>query len=201
MSLRPTISKEEINQMPKAVFEGNIEIVQTEEQAQGAMAYLLAQKVVGIDSETRPSFKKGKMYKVALLQVASEECCFLFRLNITGLIKPLIGLLENPAIIKIGLSLRDDFMLLHRLERFTPQKCIDLQDFVDAFGIQDKSLQKIYAILFEQKISKAQRLSNWESDVLTDAQQLYAATDAWACLRIYKSLIRRNPNELSENIS
>ncbi|KAA6346848.1 Ribonuclease D [termite gut metagenome] len=195
------ISKEEINRMPKAEFQGKIYVIQTEDEAQKAMAYLLEQKAVGIDSETRPSFKKGKTYKVALLQVASEEYCFLFRLNITGLMKSLIALLENPAIVKIGLSLRDDFMLLRKRETFTPQKCIDLQDFVAAFGIQDKSLQKIYAILFERKISKAQRLSNWESDVLTDAQQVYAATDAWACLRIYNLLIRMNPDELSDTIS
>ncbi|KAA6323937.1 Ribonuclease D [termite gut metagenome] len=201
MNLQPNISKEEINRMPKAEFQGKIYVIQTEAQAQEAMTYLLSQKAVGIDSETRPSFKKGKTYKVALLQVASEEYCFLFRLNITGLINPLIELLENPAIVKIGLSLRDDFMLLRKRATLTPQKCIDLQDFVASFGIQDKSLQKIYAILFERKISKTQRLSNWESDVLTDAQQVYAATDAWACLRIYNLLIRMNPHELSENIS
>ncbi|MDR2860051.1 MAG: hypothetical protein LBV64_06675, partial [Mediterranea sp.] len=99
------------------------------------------------------------------------------------------------------LSLRDDFRVLHKLGAFTPQSCIDLQDYVCPFGIQDKSLQKIYAILFEEKISKAQRLSNWESDTLTDAQQLYAATDAWACLQIYNLLIRINSHELSESIS
>jgi ribonuclease D len=201
MNLQPNISKEEISQMPKAEFQGKIYVIQTEAEVQKAMAYLLSQKAVGIDSETRPSFTKGKTYKVALLQVASEEYCFLFRLNITGLITPLIELLENPAIAKIGLSLRDDFTLLRKRAMFTPQKCVDLQNFVSAFGIQEKSLQKIYAILFEKKISKTQRLSNWESDVLTDAQQVYAATDAWACLKIYNLLISMNPHELSENIS
>ncbi|KAA6349015.1 Ribonuclease D [termite gut metagenome] len=201
MNLRSSISKEEINRMSKAEFQGKIHILQTEAETKTAVAYLLLQKTVGIDSETRPSFAKGKTYKVSLLQVASEEHCFLFRLNFTGLNQPLIELLENPAIVKVGISLRDDFTVLRKLATFSPQMCIDLQNYVSLFGIQEKSLQKIYAILFEEKISKAQRLSNWESNELTNAQKIYAATDAWACLKIYNLLIHIHPHELSENIS
>ncbi|KAA6332264.1 Ribonuclease D [termite gut metagenome] len=193
MNLRKNISKEEINAMPQVEFQGKIHIIQTEDETKEAFAYITSQERVGIDSETRPSFKKGKTHKVSLLQIALEEHCFLFRLNLIGLTRPLIELLENPAITKIGVSLRDDFMLLRKLTTFTPQSCIDLQNSVGSFGIQDKSLQKIYAILFEKKISKAQRLSNWESEVLSDAQQRYAATDAWACLKIYDLLFQNNP--------
>ncbi len=174
--------------MPKAAFPGRIYVVHTDADVEKAVAYLTEQAVVGIDSETRPSFTKGQTHKVALLQISSEECCFLFRLNATGLTRPLVELLENPSVIKVGLSLRDDFMMLRKRAPFTQQGCIDLQDFVRPFGIQDKSLQKIYGILFQEKISKSQRLSNWEVDILTDAQKLYAATDAWACLRIYNLL-------------
>ena len=127
------------------------------------------------------------------MQVASVEHCFLFRLNLTGLTLPLIMLLENPQITKVGLSLHDDFMMLHKRAPFEPRGYIELQEYVRPFGIQDKSLQKIYAILFGQKISKNQQLSNWEAPVLTEAQQIYAATDAWACLNIYSRL-----NELKE---
>lgn len=148
----------------------------------------MSQPILGIDSETRPSFTKGQSHKVALLQISSEECCFLFRLNMTGLTQPLVDLLENPGIIKVGLSLKDDFMMLHKRAPFNQQSCIELQDYVRQFGIQDKSLQKIYAILFKEKISKSQRLSNWEADVLSDGQKQYAATDAWACLNIYNLL-------------
>lgn len=174
--------------MPKAVFPGRIYVIQTEAEAEKAVKYLTSQRVVGIDSETRPSFTKGQSYKVALLQISSEECCFLFRLNHTGLTQTIIALLENPSVIKVGLSLRDDFMMLRKRAHFKQQACIELQDYVNAFGIQDKSLQKIYAILFGEKISKSQRLSNWETDVLSDAQKLYAATDAWSCLKIYNLL-------------
>ena len=188
MVIKRTISKEEIKELPKAVFEGPIYVIQSEKEADKAVAYLQAQQILGIDSETRPSFTKGQSHKVALLQISSDECCFLFRLNMTGLTQSLIGLLENPEIIKVGLSLRDEFMMLHKRAPFNQQGCIELQDFVRPFGIQDKSLQKIYGILFKEKISKSQRLSNWEADVLTDAQKQYAATDAWACLNIYNRL-------------
>lgn len=188
MVIQRSINKEELKELPKAVFPGRIVVIQTEAEAEKAVGYLSTQKAVGIDSETRPSFTKGQSHKVALLQISSEECCFLFRLNHTGLTPAIIELLENPNIIKVGLSLRDDFMMLRKRAPFKQQACIELQEYVNAFDIQDKSLQKIYAILFNEKISKSQRLSNWETDVLTDAQKQYAATDAWACLNIYNLL-------------
>ncbi|MEG1659548.1 MAG: 3'-5' exonuclease [Bacteroides sp.] len=188
MIVKRTITKEAIKELPKAIFAGQIQVVQTEAEADKAVAYLQTQKVVGIDSETRPSFTKGQSYKVALLQISSKECCFLFRLNITGFTSSLVELLEDPTVAKIGLSLRDDFMMLHKRAPFNPQRCIELQEYVRSFGIQDKSLQKVYGILFNEKISKSQRLSNWEADVLTEAQKQYAATDAWACLQIYNLL-------------
>ena len=188
MVIKKTIKKEDIKEMPKVLFPGRIHLVQTPWEAEKAVTYLKKYSLLGIDSETRPSFTKGQSHKVALLQISSDECCFLFRLNMTGLTQSLIGLLENPEIIKVGLSLRDDFMMLHKRAPFNQQGCIELQDFVRPFGIQDKSLQKIYGILFKEKISKSQRLSNWEADVLTDAQKQYAATDAWACLNIYNRL-------------
>ncbi|MDR0745679.1 MAG: 3'-5' exonuclease domain-containing protein 2 [Mediterranea sp.] len=190
MVIKRRINKEELEEMPKTVFPGRIFVVQTEMETEKAIKYLASQTVVGIDSETRPSFTKGRLHKVALLQISSEECCFLFRLNHTGLTASIIGLLENPSVIKVGLSLRDDFLMLRKRALFRQQSCIDLQEYVDAFGIQDKSLQKIYAILFGEKISKSQRLSNWDTDALTYAQKLYAATDAWSCLKIYKLLER-----------
>lgn len=188
MIVRRTINKEEVKDLPKTIFPGRIYVIQTEEETVKAIAYLETQLILGIDSETRPSFTKGQSHKVALLQISSEDCCFLFRLNMTGLTQSLVNLLENPAIIKIGLSLRDDFMMLHKRAPFKQQGCVELQDYVRQFGIQDKSLQKIYAILFKEKISKSQRLSNWEADVLSDGQKQYAATDAWACLNIYNLL-------------
>ena len=188
MIIKRTIDKEALKDMPKATFEGQIHVVQTPQEAEKAVAYLRQYPIVGIDSETRPSFSRGRIYKVALLQISSDEHCFLFRLNLTGLTLPVIQLLETPSVTKVGLSLRDDFMMLHKRAPFQPRAVIELQEYVRPFGIQDMSLQKIYGILFGQKISKSQRLTNWEADTLTQPQQLYAATDAWACLNIYHKL-------------
>jgi len=188
MTIKQFIDKEEVKEMPKAAFPGKIHVIQTEKEIEKAIRYLLTQPAVGIDSETRPSFTKGQTFKVSLLQISSDEQCFLFRLNHTDLSQPLVDFLENPSVIKVGLSLKDDFMMLHKRAPFTQQACIELQDYVDDFGIKDRSLQKIYAILFERKISKSQRLTNWETDTLTESQKIYAATDAWACLKIYTLL-------------
>lgn len=186
---QPTIDKKLISEMPKVVFPGRIIIIYTEDDARKAVAYLNRCSVVGVDTETRPSFKKGKVNSVALLQVATSDTCFLFKLNRIGIPDFLEEFLQND-VLKIGLSLRDDFNMLRRANNKDPRvgNWIELQDYVSRFGIQEKSLQKIYAILFGEKISKSQRLSNWEADVLTEAQQQYAATDAWATLRIYQKL-------------
>ena len=188
MIIRKSIEKEEIKEMPKVTFPGQIHIVNTPWEAEKAIAFLRNYSLLGIDSETRPSFNMGQIHKVALLQVASVKDCFLFRLNLLGLTVPIITLLETPHIIKVGLSLKDDFMMLHKRAPFEQHNCIELQDYVREFGITDKSHQKIYAILFEEKITKSQRLSNWEAEELSIPQQLYAATDAWACLKIYQLL-------------
>ena len=187
--IRPTITKEEINDMPKVEFAGTIHVINTPEEAENAVAKLLAQPMVGIDTETRPTFKRGEMHQVALLQVATDNESFLFRLNKTGLTRPIIGLLESKTTQKIGLSLKDDFLLLHKRASFEPRNYTELQAFVREFGIEEMSLQKIYAILFEKKIAKRQQLSNWEAEALTEAQQQYASIDAWACLQIYHKLI------------
>ena len=186
--LKDKISKEEVNEMPKVVFEGQMFVVDTPEQADFAVRYLRQFDLLGIDSETRPAFKRGEIHKVALLQIATDERCYLFRLNKFGMTLPLINLLENPHIAKVGLSLKDDFMMLHQRAEFEPRGVVELQTYVTQFGIKDLSLQKIYANLFGQKISKAQRLSNWEADELTIPQQQYATIDAWACIQIYRKL-------------
>ena len=190
---QPTIDKKLISEMPKVTFPGRIIIIYSVEEARKAVAYLNRCEVVGVDTETRPSFKKGKINDVALLQISTRDTCFLFRLNRIGIPDFLEEFLLND-VLKIGLSLRDDFNMLRRANKkdLRVGNWIELQDYVGRFGIEEKSLQKIYAILFGKKISKSQRLSNWEADVLTEAQQQYAATDAWATLEIYMKL---NGNE------
>ena len=187
--IRNTINKAEIATMPKVLFEGRIFVIFTEDDAVKAVEYLKGHAVVGVDTETRPSFKRGVTHKVALLQIATQDTCFLFRLNHLGMPQVLQDFLMSDT-LKIGLSLKDDFMMLRRRKNVNAEEgnWIELQDYVGRFGIEDRSLQKIYANLFGQKISKSQRLSNWEADSLTEGQMRYAATDAWACVQIYNCL-------------
>ena len=182
--------KEDIPMLPSVGFTGKIIVVMTANEAKKAVDYLLSQDVLGVDTETRPSFRKGENYQVSLLQVSSREICFLFRLNLMGMPPAVIRLLENKEVPMVGLSWHDDLTMLRRRANFEPGRFIDIQDMVGDLGIVDLSLQKLYANLFHQRISKRQRLSNWNADVLNDKQKLYAATDAWACIKLYDEIRR-----------
>ena len=189
IQIKNKITKAEIAQMPKVQFSGRIFVIFTEADAEKAVEYLKTQHIVGVDTETRPSFKRGLSHKVALLQIATSDTCFLFRLNRIGMPAFLQDFLMGDT-LKVGLSLKDDFTMLRRRKDVHVEEgnWIELQDYVGRFGIEDRSLQKIYANLFGQKISKSQRLSNWEAETLTESQMKYAATDAWACVEIYNCL-------------
>ena len=182
------IAKADIAQMPSELFEGRIIVIHSVGDVEKAINYLRGFPIVGIDTETRPSFAKGKTYEVSLLQISTEDTCFLFRLNYIGMPKALVDFLQDGRQLKVGLSLKDDIQNLNRKHKFEPRGFLDLQHYVKEMGIEAQSLQKIYALLFGKKISKSQRLTNWEADVLTDRQKGYAATDAWACVHIYKHL-------------
>lgn len=191
--LLSTISKEELNQLLVETFEGKIEVVQTKEDFERVLQILNQEEVIGFDTETKPVFIKGKRNKVALLQVATSANCYLIRLNRIGFPEGLTDFFNND-VIKVGLSIKDDFLMLrgrdHALE---PRSFIELQSFVKEYGIADNSLQKIYAIIYGKKLSKAQRLSNWEAEELSVGQKTYAALDAVACRQIYLELKQNHP--------
>lgn len=184
-----SISKEQISTLPIASFQGEITVVDTPDDVSNAVQILEREKFIGFDTETKPSFKKGHANKVALLQLSTIDHCFLFRLNHLGMGEEISRLMENENITKIGLSIHDDFNVMHRSSNIVPRGFVELQSLVKDYHIEDISLQKIYAIIFGEKISKGQRLTNWEAASLTPQQQRYAATDAWACLRIYNFLM------------
>lgn len=188
MELKTKITKDELADYPMEAFNGKIYVIQTELEAERAVAFLKTQSVVGFDTETRPAFVKGKSNQVALMQVSTDTQCFLFRLNLIGITKSLADFIKDPSVIKIGLSLKDDFRSLNKKKSIEPVNFIDLQTYVKTFGIEDNSLMKIYAIIFGKRISKAQRLTNWEADLLTERQLKYAALDAWASREIYVRL-------------
>lgn len=182
--------KARIQQLPRALFEGRIEVILSESEAAKAVDFLLSQPIIGLDTETRPSFRKGVKYYVSLLQVSTRDICFLFRLKHTGMCPPIIRLLEDTTVPKIGLSLHDDLHQLHEVAQFEPGHFVELQHKVKAFGVEDLSLQKLFANFFGERISKGQRLTNWEADILSESQKRYAATDAWACVLLYEEMER-----------
>lgn len=184
------ISKELLQWMPIAAFEGEVIVIDKPEQVEDAVRYLGKQKTVGVDTEARPSFQRGIHYPTALVQIASHERCYLFRLTHIGMPQELADFFANPDICKVGLAFKDDINGLRRRRNFTPANCIDIQKLVAQYGILDMGLQKLFAICFEKKISKAQQLTNWENSHLTPEQARYASTDAWATLLIYEDLLK-----------
>ncbi|MDE7396154.1 MAG: 3'-5' exonuclease domain-containing protein 2, partial [Muribaculum sp.] len=177
-----------LSTLPLTTHQGRIIVIEDSNQEQEALNELSRHSIVGFDTETRPAFHKGRINSVALIQISTGETPYLFRINKFGLTPHMIDFFENQSITKVGLSIKDDFFMLRKIADMHPQSCVELQDMVKDFEITDSSLQKIYGILFGERISKGQRLSNWEAAQLTDAQCKYAAIDAWACLRIYHTL-------------
>lgn len=185
----PSISNEEAAALPAAQFGGRIVVVDTEEALERAYLHLSQQSVIGFDTETRPNFKAGHLNRVALVQLSTEDCCWLIRLcRMPKFPEKLIRLLTDEKLIKVGVAVTGDIIGMNRIRRFRAKGFFELQDDVKRFGIENFSLRKISAIVLGERVSKAQRLSNWEAMTLTGQQQMYAATDAWVCLRIYKAL-------------
>ncbi len=182
--------KKEITALPCVVFKGRIISIISPKETEKAVDYLLSCDILGVDTETKPTFRRGEQHQVCLLQVSSRDTCFLFRLNHTGMTPAIKRLLEDTTVKKIGLSWHDDLRALQAREEFKPGLFIDLQNIVPELGVQDLSLQKLYANFFQEKISKRQRLSNWEAPVLTDKQKQYAAIDAWSCINLYEEMTR-----------
>lgn len=185
---KKTIDKEVINDFPAFLYEGEVIVVEREEDVDKAVAFLSGYEHIGFDTETKPAFKKGEVHPVSLLQLGVENKVYLFRLNKCGLTPSLRRLLASEKNVKIGVGIRDDVKFLRRLADFRPGSFVDLQAYAVNFGIEEKSFSKLMAIIFEVKISKRQRTSNWEAPVLSEAQIRYAATDAWGALRMYRKL-------------
>ncbi|HDR52265.1 MAG TPA: 3'-5' exonuclease domain-containing protein 2 [Mariniphaga anaerophila] len=183
---KESITKEELTELPLKWFNGDIYVIDKPGQVDDVAEYLSAQSVIGFDTETRPSFKKGVVNKVSLLQLATLNDAFLIRVNKVGLPASLREILASPNIIKPGVAIRDDIKGLQGISRFNPGGFVELQDYARDLGIQNFSLKKMAAIVLGFRISKSQQLSNWEADHLTEAQQIYAATDAWTSLKIYQ---------------
>ena len=188
LEINKSISKEELNELPVESFNGEIIVIDYASDIRKILPFLKKQKVLGFDTETRPTFKKGEMNEVALLQLSTSKTAFLFRLNKTKLPEELVDILSDPEITKVGVAIKDDILALKRLSKFTPEGFVEIQDKVKDFEIENFGLKKLSGLLLGFRISKAQQTSNWEADILTEAQIKYAATDAWVSLEIYNRL-------------
>lgn len=191
MLYQSKIEKSDISTLPPCDITGEIIVIDRSEDVAAAIEDLKQCPLIGFDTETRPSFRRGESNTISLLQLATEKRAYLFRLKKIGQNQQLKDLLESNDYLKVGLSVHDDFHSLNRWMPCRPNNFIELQRYVKAFGIEEMSLQKIYAIVFHKRISKRQQLSNWEAEELTPAQQQYAAIDAWACRNIYYELQRK----------
>lgn len=185
------ITKEYIRGLPLLAFEGQIHVIETEEDSDRAVSELRKFDILGFDTEKKPTFLKGEYNPTAMVQLSTIDNAYLFRLNKIGYHEPLFDLMADGAIVKYGISIDDDLKELIRLRKFAPQGFTDLNSIATEIGTVHIGVKKLAAIFLEKRISKGQQTSNWENPVLTSHQQRYAATDAWICVRIYNELIEK----------
>jgi ribonuclease D len=188
MKFRSSIKKEEINELKMLKFPGKIHLVTNTEEAIGIAAELEKEDILGFDTETRPSFKKGESYDVSLLQLSTKTDAYLFRLNKMSFPKELAQLLADPNIVKAGVAVRDDIKSLQKLQPFKEEGFCELADFAKELGVQNFGLRALCAIFLDFRLSKRAKITNWEQPKLTAAQIEYAACDAWVGLEIYKQM-------------
>jgi ribonuclease D len=195
-----SISTEELGKLEYASFPGRIHVIDSVgAEFNRAIAYLRSQKIIGFDTETRPCFGPNQpRYGVSLLQLSGPEKAYLFRVKDMGMHRRLCNLLADKSIIKVGAAIHDDIRGLEKLRDFQADGFVDLQKIVADYGIRDKSVKKMTAIILGFRISKTQQLSNWEAETLSEPQCKYAATDAWVCREMYLKLMRSEKNPLKE---
>ncbi|MDX2432157.1 MAG: 3'-5' exonuclease [Bacteroides sp.] len=182
------ITHEEVAELDLIQFDGPITLIRTEDEFQDEIEAISRHSILGFDTETRPSFKKGVSYPTSLIQLSAPDHAWLIRVSRIGYPKELLKLLTNPDVIKVGSGLSDDIRRMRCDFLFEPGGFLDLQSYVEAFQIWEKGLKKLSSIVLGHRISKSQQVSNWDADKLTEAQLRYAATDAWICLEIYNEL-------------
>lgn len=197
-----SITPKDIEKLEFASFPGKICIIDSVgSEFNRAVAYLRSQKIIGFDTETRPTFSQDQpRYGVALLQLSGPDKAFLFRINKLGMHRRLCNILASEKIVKVGAAIHDDIKGLQKKHDFVPASAVDLQKIVCEWGIRDKSVKKMAAIILGIRISKTQQLSNWEADKLSESQCKYAATDAWVCREMYLKLLASEKNPLKEEI-
>ena len=185
---RKTISRDELNSLPINSFKGNIRVIEDLEGINEVLPLIQKAKCLGFDTESRPSFRKGSNNRIALLQLATDDDAFLFRINKTKLPETLVRILSDPGLVKVGAAIRDDIKGLQKYSDFVPAGFVELQNYVSDFGIENSGLRKLAGIVLNFRISKRYQVSNWENKTLSEGQIQYAATDAWVSYKVYSAL-------------
>ena len=183
------ITKQEVNALPLMKYEGKYQIIDDESQVKAAVAACKNASILGFDTETKPAFRKGEFYPVALLQISLPDMAYLFRLNKISLSEDIVSLFEDPTIKIAGIGIRDDIKDLQKLRNFEPQGFVDLNEFGAKLGFESIGARNYAGMFMNHRISKSQQVSNWENAELTESQISYAATDAWICLEIYDKMM------------
>lgn len=194
----PNIDNDEIVKLPRLSFEGEAFVISTEDELREKIKLFSASSILGFDTESKPSFKKGRNNGIALVQLSDEKTALIIRVKEVGLPSELVAILENEKIVKVGAAIRDDLKGLKSIRNFNPKGFVDLQQIAVNYNIEGQSVRKLAAIVLGVRVSKSQQLSNWEAESLSFAQIDYAATDAWVCREIYQKLNAVNPIKLSK---
>lgn len=195
MEFKPSITREELELLPSFSFQGKIVLVDSPDQFDKVKKALSKAKVLGFDTESKAAFKKGVKNKPALIQLATEDTAYLIRITKVGIPEFILKILSSSKVTKIGVALSQDIKELQQLCAFKPANFIDLQPYSGKLGIVDNGLKKLAGIVLGCNISKGQRLSNWNAELLSESQMEYAATDAWVTRAIYIKL-KQYENEL-----
>lgn len=194
----PNIDNDEIVKLPRLSFAGEAFVISTEEELWDKIKLFSTSSILGFDTESKPSFKKGRNNGIALVQLSDEKTALIIRVKEVGLPNELVAILENEKIVKVGAAIRDDLKGLKSIRNFNPKGFVDLQQIAGNYNIEGQSVRKLAAIVLGVRVSKSQQLSNWEAESLSFAQIDYAATDAWVCREIYLKLNAINPIKFSK---
>ena len=186
------LTKDQINAMPLVKYEGKIHVLSSQDDIQDSVDYLMTQKVIGFDTETRPTFTKGSANAPSLVQLAGEKAVFIYQLDDISILKKLSTILSNKKITKSGVSVDRDLIELMFLTPFDPCSFIDLGDVARDRGIPHHGLRGLAAMFLGSRISKGARTSDWGRDRLSRSQVSYAATDAWIGLELFKRFEKKN---------
>ena len=169
-------------------FPGKIHLISNDQEFENIAHSLNSVQALGFDTETRASFKVGEVYKVALLQLATEHDAYLIRLHSLSRFEFIKSIFENQQILKVGVAIRDDLNVLQKIFKFVPQNFIELQSLAKQKGLKNMGLRGMTEEVLQANLSKKAKISNWESKTLTHEQIMYAATDAWIGLKLYQEI-------------